>query len=77
MVCASSNRIFDPLYSGYRSVRLSFSYGTITLYGRPSQAFRMDRYNPKCGPYPILRWFGLLRFRSPLLTESDKISLFL
>ena len=36
--------------------------------------FVWTRPIPRCGPHPIRRWFGLLRLRSPLLTESITLS---
>ena len=52
----------------------SYAYGTLTLYGRPSQIIRLPvsanlrkSYNPRHRSI----WFGLLRFRSPLLAESS------
>ena len=55
-----------------------FAYGTLTLSGPPFQCGSAIRSNPSVGP-PTPRQltptrFGLLRFRSPLLTE---FSLFL
>jgi hypothetical protein len=64
-------------YSGYRSAALPVAYGTLTLCGTPFQVLQLGITGPKCGPttpgcYP---WFGLLRVRSPLLTESIFLSL--
>ena len=55
-----------------RSAR-DFNYGTVTLYGYPFQGIRLS-----VAPHIIVLqpqrdkslWFGLIRFRSPLLTES-------
>ena len=49
-----------------------FGYGTFTLSGSPSQVILLScQMHFLAGPLtPSLRWFGLLRFRSPLLTES-------
>ncbi len=52
------------------------AYGALTLYGRPSHAFRLT-YGAHVGvhtPGPKAG-FGLFRFRSPLLAESRLISL--
>jgi hypothetical protein len=45
--------------------RISLTYGTITLYGRPFQTALLAR---------TLKVARLLRFRSPLLSESRLIS---
>ncbi len=50
-----------------------FNYGTVTLFGHPFQSVRLTY-----GFHIVVlqpqqdksRWFGLFRFRSPLLTES-------
>ena len=53
---------------------LDFAYGTLTLSGPPFQCGSAIQFGPSVGPptphqlAPIR--FGLLRFRSPLLTES-------
>ena len=52
-----------------------FAYGTLTLSGPPFQCGSAIRSSPSVGPptphqLPPVR-FGLLRFRSPLLTESS------
>ena len=52
-----------------------FAYGTLTLSGPPFQCGSAIRSSPSVGPptphqLPPAR-FGLLRFRSPLLTESS------
>ena len=62
-------------YSGSCSVSSPFAYGAFTLSGRLSQTFLLELLNLKCGPNPSMhaRWFGLFRFRSPLLTESHVV----
>ena len=49
-----------------------FMYGAFTLSGLPSQAVPLtDRLTyAVLNPSMHARWFGLFRFRSPLLTES-------
>ena len=63
------------MYSGFRSVSSPFAYGAFTLSGRLSQTFLLESLNLKCGPNPSMHahWFGLFRFRSPLLTESHVV----
>ena len=62
-------------YSGFRSVSSYFAYGTFTLYGLSfpaahSAILRESLYRSSTpGDISITR-FGLIRFRSPLLTES-------
>ncbi len=55
-----------------------FAYGPITLYGRTFQSFLLPFQVPPRGPPtpkpPKRPGFGLLRLRSPLLTESLLIS---
>ncbi len=57
----------------------NFVYGAITRYGRPFQAFPLSRCVPHWGPAtpPEIapRRFRLFPFRSPLLRESQLISL--
>ena len=49
----------------------NFDYGACTLFGRPFNAVPLFSQVTYCGPTtPTLGRFGLLRFRSPLLTES-------
>ena len=52
-----------------------FAYGTLTLSGPPFQCGSAIRSNRSVGPptpsQPMPTRFGLLRFRSPLLTESS------
>ena len=58
------------------------AYGTITLYGRPFQScsakssrFRTIKGSLVLQPQPDESdWFRLIRFRSPLLTESRLLS---
>lgn len=60
-----------------RSAR-DFNYGTVTLYGYPFQSICLS-----VAPHTIVLqpqndksfWFGLFRFRSPLLTESISLSI--
>ena len=54
-----------------------FMYGAFTLSGPPSQAVPLtDRLTYAVrNPSMLARWFGLLRFRSPLLPESMFLSL--
>ena len=62
---------------GIPRVPSDFAYGSITLYGRPFQILPLPSGNPTTGPYnPQVRrpGFGLMRFRSPLLTQSRLIS---
>ena len=62
-------------YSGYRHVNSSFAYGAFTLSGWLSQNHSARLINQLRGPNPSMhaRWFGLFRFRSPLLTESHVV----
>ncbi len=55
-----------------RSAR-DFNYGTVTLYGYPFQGIRLSVASHIIVLQPQRDkslWFGLIRFRSPLLTES-------
>ena len=55
----------------------TFTYGAFTLSGRPSQAVLLV-LTLTCAvrnPSMHARWFGLFRFRSPLLPESMFLSL--
>ena len=63
------------IYSGYRHVNLSFTYGAFTLSGWLSQNHSARLINQLYGPNPSMhaRWFGLFRFRSPLLPESHVV----
>ena len=62
-------------YSGYRHVNSSFAYGAFTLSGWLSQNHSARLINQLYGPNPSMhaRWFGLFRFRSPLLPESHVV----
>ena len=62
-------------YSGYRHVDSPFAYGAFTLSGWLSQNRSARLINQLCGPNPSMhaRWFGLFRFRSPLLPESHVV----
>ena len=54
-----------------------FAYGTFTPYGPPFQRVRLGQLlmTPVLQPHPDESgWFGLFRFRSPLLTESLLLS---
>ena len=63
------------IYSGYRHVDSPFAYGAFTLYGWLSQNHSARLINQLYGPNPNMhaRWFGLFRFRSPLLPESHVV----
>ena len=66
-----------PRYSGYSSLTRSFTYMTLTFFGMSSHTFQLKLINTKCCPKPqkyCYSWFGLFRFRSPLLTESQLMS---
>ena len=76
MVPASSHKIPRvSWYSGSRHVNSSFAYGAFTLSGRSFQDRSANRICNVCSPNPSMhaRWFGLFRFRSPLLTESHVV----
>ena len=54
-----------------------FVYRTVTVYGWPFHAILLSLLNPMLGshnPSKQAYWFGLIRVRSPLLTESQLIS---
>ena len=74
MVPDTSGRIpRAPPYSGSLLMPLhDFGYGSFTLFASPSQVIPLSCHvHFLAGPItPPSRWFGLLRFRSPLLTES-------
>ena len=82
MVDPDSNRISRvPPYSGTASQSLHhFAYGAFTLFDRLSQnrsAIMKIYHSAACAHaalQPQLNWFGLFRFRSPLLSESLLIS---
>ena len=64
-------------YSGAPSVNQAFTYGTVTLCGVAFQQLRLAWLNRKQESYnPRMQasWFGLIRVRSPLLTESMSLS---
>ena len=69
-----------PPYSGSTPERMGFGYGAVTLCGGPFQAASPHAslcnskgvsYNPR----KQASWFGLIPFRSPLLGESNFLSL--
>ena len=53
-----------------------FDYGPLTLYGAIFHSLHLIVALSHRGPTtpPASRWFGLFRFRSPLLTESHSFS---
>lgn len=53
-----------------------FGYGPFTLYGAAFQKLHLTFALPHRAPTtpPASWWFGLFRFRSPLLTESLSLS---
>ncbi len=53
-----------------------FGYGPFTLYGAAFQKLHLTFALPQRAPTtpPASWWFGLVRFRSPLLTESLSLS---
>ena len=53
-----------------------FGYGPFTLYGAIFHSLHLTSTLSHWGPTtpPASRWFGLFRFRSPLLTESFSLS---
>ena len=76
MVPALSHKVSRvSWYSGSRHVNSSFAYGAFTLSGWLSQNHSARLINQLCGPNPSMhaRWFGLFRFRSPLLPESHVV----
>ena len=81
MVLTFSVRISRvPTYSGYRSSSHLFAYGPLTLSRVAFQLSSAKLFSTKCGPSPhayCYTWFGLFRFRSPLLSESFVYFLFL
>ena len=65
-------------YSGYKPTRMSFAYRILTFSDLLSQAVRLlilRLMSVLTLKYVSIFKFGLLRFRSPLLTESRLISL--
>ena len=80
MVPALSHKVSRvSWYSGSCCPNLSFAYGAFTLSGRSSQDRSARKLNNVCSPNPrvLALWFGLFRFRSPLLTKSNFFFLFL
>ncbi len=53
-----------------------FDYGPVTLYGAIFHSLHLTSALPQRAPTtpPASWWFGLFRFRSPLLTESLSLS---
>ena len=81
MVLAYSDRIPRvPPYSGYSLPLNHFAYGAFTLFRcafqHSSTMILRGFRSPLPQPY-YYRWFGLFRFRSPLLSESFSYFLFL
>ena len=81
MVLAYSVRISRvPTYSGYSLIIKVFNYGTFTLFHVSFQIsssnFNFSSGSPLPHTYYYI-WFGLFRFRSPLLSESLFYFLFL
>ena len=62
-------------YSGSCRCAHTFTYGAFTLFGRPSQAVLLvlTLTFAVLNPSMHARWFGLFRFRSPLLPESHVV----
>ena len=81
MVLAYSVRISRvPTYSGYSLIVHVFNYGTFTLFHLPFQVCSSNVNFSSGSPLPhtyYYIWFGLFRFRSPLLSESLFYFLFL
>ena len=81
MVLAHSDRIPRvPPYSGYSLLLNSFVYGAFTLSRCAFQHYSTTILNGLWSPSPqtyYYFWFGLFRFRSPLLSESLFYFLFL
>ena len=76
MVPAHSHKVSRvSWYSGSRLADSSFAYGAFTLSGWLSQNHSARLINQLCGSNPSMhaRWFGLFRFRSPLLPESHVV----
>ena len=76
MVPAHSHKVSRvSWYSGSRLADSSFAYGAFTLSGWLSQNHSAKLINQLYGPNPSMhaRWFGLFRFRSPLLPESHVV----
>ena len=81
MVLAFSDRIPRvPPYSGYSLLLNNFTYGAFTLSCRAFQHCSIIVFDELWSPSPqkyYYSWFGLFRFRSPLLSESLFYFLFL
>ena len=81
MVLAFSDRIPRvPPYSGYSLLLNNFAYEAVTLSCRAFQHCSAIILNGLWSPSPqkyYYSWFGLFRFRSPLLSESLFYFLFL
>ena len=81
MVLTSSVRIPRvPTYSGYSLINKVFNYGTFTLSHVSFQISSSNVNFSSGSPLPhtyYYIWFGLFRFRSPLLSESLFYFLFL
>ena len=81
MVLAYSDRIPRvPPYSGYSLLLNNFTYEAFTLFRRAFQHCSVIILNGLWSPSPqryYYLWFGLFRFRSPLLSESLFYFLFL
>ena len=81
MVLARSDRIPRvPPYSGYSLPLNNFTYGAFTLFCRAFQHCSIIVLRGLWSPSPhryCYLWFGLFRFRSPLLSESLFYFLFL
>ena len=81
MVLTYSVRITRvPTYSGYCSPSHLFAYGPLTLSRITFQISSARLLGANCSPSPrayCYTRFGLLRFRSPLLSESFVYFLFL
>ena len=80
MVPALSHKVSRvSWYSGSCCPCLVFAYGAFTLSGRSFQDRSANLTRNVCSPNPrmLAFWFGLFRFRSPLLTKSIVFFLFL
>ena len=76
MVPAYSHKVSRvSWYSGYCCPHSVFAYGAFTLSGRSFQDRSANLVRNVRSPNPSMhaRWFGLFRFRSPLLTESHVV----
>ena len=63
---------------GLPRVTRNFAYRAITVSGRPFHAVQLSLVNPMSGPHNPHKQaygFGLFRVRSPLLAESQLISI--